>query len=395
MRQLSASAALRLAELVDAVTDQVRRELPVYGSNAAVSRDDLRASVRANLETVIGALWDLDSADLRVAHETGRRRAQQGVPLPDVLRACRLALSTLWDLMLEIAGTLGETELRALIAAANTFWYFLDEFLGSVTDGYREARTELVRAQQHRRDALLEALFSGAVLTETTLWEVTEQLDLPRDGVFAVVSAETGEFAQRALPGVERMLADRGFGSAWRSTPSYELGIVSLGRTERLPELATVLGQATSVRIGISPVYRCLADTPRAVRLAHVAGASIPLGEARAACFNDSPLSMLVAASPEESASIATRILKPILELPASERDLLLDTLDTWIATGGSTKRAASQLYCHPNTVRYRLQRVQTDLRLSLTDPVGSAQLVIALRAWRLFANVKPLSTLD
>jgi DNA-binding PucR family transcriptional regulator len=48
-------------------------------------------------------------------------------------------------------------------------------------------------------------------------------------------------------------------------------------------------------------------------------------------------------------------------------------------------------LYCHPNTIRYRLQRLQTELRMSLSDPTALAELVLALRAWQLLAGTVPM----
>jgi hypothetical protein len=118
-----------------------------------------------------------------------------------------------------------------------------------------------------------------------------------------------------------------------------------------------------------------------------VARASIPDGAATAACFEESPVSMIVAAAPQEATSIAESLLAPILALPAADRDMLLGTVDAWVANAGSAKRTAGQLYCHPNTVRYRLQRVQTELRMSLTDPSALADLVVGLRAWRLLGD--------
>jgi hypothetical protein len=72
---------------------------------------------------------------------------------------------------------------------------------------------------------------------------------------------------------------------------------------------------------------------------------------------------------------------------------MLLDTVDAWVANAGSAKRTAGQLYCHPNTVRYRLQRVQNELGMSLTDPSAVAQLVVALRAWRMLGDARPPAT--
>jgi hypothetical protein len=389
LRDLSERVLRHLPALTESVTDKIFAQMAVYGSETVVTREELTDSVSANLKTMIDGLCAPDAVDLDRARATGTRRARQGVPLPEVLRAFRIGFSALWDLMLDLAALSGEIELRTMIAATSRFWYLIDQYLEAVTCAYRDSTAELTRAQRQRRGALLEALLTGRVMTESGMWDVNRLLGLPRDGTFVVVAAEAGELASATLTGVERALSERRMSSAWRLTPSHELGIVSLGSASRLPELTALLNERATVRIGISPTYTGLENTPRALHMAHVARTSIPVGEAHAACFDDSPLSVLVAAAPDESVAIARRILGPILNMPTAERDVLIETVDAWIATG-SAKLTAQQLFCHPNTVRYRLQRVQIELHLSLTDPVQLAQLVVALRAWRLFDAVGP-----
>ncbi len=352
---------------------EIRRQMKVYKvESAVVSGDDLTRSVTTNLQTVIDALRTPDAIDVTEARATGVRRARQGVPLPEVQRAFRIGFAALWDLLMEVVAVNGESEVRTLTGAATTFWYLIDEYLEAVGTAYRDSTTALVRAQRSRRAALLEALFSGGIVTENATWDITQLFDLPHDGTFAVVVAETGDLVRMALPDVECALDQGRMGSVWRLTPAYALGIVSIGATGHID-------------------FTGLENTARALHLAHVALASISHGAVTAVCFEDSPLSMLVAAAPDEAAAIAHHLLSPILELQVADRDLLLDTVDVWIGAGGSTKRAACALYCHPNTVRYRLQRVQTELRMSLTDPSALAELVVALRAWRLFGNARPL----
>ena len=43
----------------------------------------------------------------------------------------------------------------------------------------------------------------------------------------------------------------------------------------------------------------------------------------------------------------------------SDERDLLLETLRTWLDTGGSAGQTAARLYCHRNTVLNRLRRLE------------------------------------
>lgn len=392
---LAAKAARRLPELCVAVTAEIRAQMAVYGVGSTVPLVDLQGSVEGNLRTMIEALTDPDSIDLGQAHATGTRRAQQGAPLPEVLRAFRIGFSALWDLLLDVASGSGEPELRALIATATSFWFLIDEYLEAVTAAYRQATTELVRSQRERRAGLLDTLFSGGVVNERAMWDIAQMLDMPHDGVFVVIAAQSDDLGSALLPGFEQALAARHIGSAWRHTASYELGIASVGAAERISELAAVLTRHAKGRVGVSPSFTGLENTPRALRLAHVARSSVAQGEPWVACFEDSPLAMLVAAAPDEAVDIAHRVLRPVLALPPAERAMLLDTLESWTRHGGSTKRAAAELHCHPNTVRYRLQRLQSELKLALTDPLAVSLVVVALRSWRLFGNSKPLPIPD
>jgi sugar diacid utilization regulator len=44
---------------------------------------------------------------------------------------------------------------------------------------------------------------------------------------------------------------------------------------------------------------------------------------------------------------------------------------------------AAAELFCHPNTVRYRLRRIEAGTGRVLANPGDVAELVTAVRAWR------------
>jgi DNA-binding PucR family transcriptional regulator len=81
-------------------------------------------------------------------------------------------------------------------------------------------------------------------------------------------------------------------------------------------------------------------------------------------------------------------VLGPVLELPAQDRSSLLGTLAAWSDAGGSAVEAGKRIYCHPNTVRYRLRRLQEHTGRSLEDPRAVAELLTALDALRLTSGV-------
>ncbi|NEB79251.1 PucR family transcriptional regulator, partial [Streptomyces sp. SID14478] len=92
----------------------------------------------------------------------------------------------------------------------------------------------------------------------------------------------------------------------------------------------------------------------------------------------------LVAAAPVLGALLAERVLGPLLALPPTDRELLLDTLEAWLDRDGSAQRAAARLYCHRNTVLNRLRRCEQLTGRSLARPADLVELGLALSAYRL-----------
>jgi DNA-binding PucR family transcriptional regulator len=77
-------------------------------------------------------------------------------------------------------------------------------------------------------------------------------------------------------------------------------------------------------------------------------------------------------------------VLGGVLDLPVQDRSTLLGTLRAWFEAGGSAVETGKRIYCHPNTVRYRLRRLQEHTGRSLDDPRAVAELLAALEALRL-----------
>ena len=60
-------------------------------------------------------------------------------------------------------------------------------------------------------------------------------------------------------------------------------------------------------------------------------------------------------------------------------RDTLVETLATYFASGRSLEATARVLFCHPNTVRYRLRQIGDLTGLTPTDARDAFTLEIAL----------------
>ncbi|NLU75339.1 PucR family transcriptional regulator [Streptomyces sp. HNM0575] len=389
LADLAAWASDRLPRLIDDAHATVLDRIEIYRDGEPVSSEDLRRSIAHNLRAMVGAIGHpQDSLDLSAPRETGHRRAHQGVPLPEVLQAYRISFATLWDALVEHARR-GQRPSMAdtLLTAASMIWQLTDEHALALTEAYRAATAELLLAQQQRRSALVEALLTGGPGPEVGPWEAANLLGLPPDAQVVVVAAETRGLAEESLPGIERRLAAHGIVSGWRLTPALQLGIVSLHSDVRETALA-VLREAAGARTGVSPPYQSLADSPRALQLARTALATLPAGRAEVRMFSPSPLAALMACDPGEGRRLAKEVLGAVLELSPDDRAVLLDTLNAYLDHDGSSERAAEVLYCHPNTVRYRLRRVHELTGRSLSDPRGIAELATAADALSLSSNV-------
>lgn len=383
--ELVSWAEERLPALVDDVCAATRDRIEMYRVDDIVPGDDLCRSVEANLRFMVRGLADPDATpDLAAPAETGRRRAHQRAPLPEVLRCYRIAGGMLWNLLVDRARDHACPEvLDALLDASSRLWAVADEHALALTEAYRAATAELLAAQQRRRSALVDALFTGQLTFDAGTWEVGKLLGLPLDTKLAVVAAETSGLAEESLAGVERNLAELGIVSAWQLTPTLQAGVVAM-RDDQRDDILDVLRATAAARTGVSPPYSALAETPRALHLARTALAEIPAGKADVRVFSTSPLAALIAYDPDESRRLAEVVLGPVLDLPPEDRDALLETLQAFLDHGGSADRAAQALYCHPNTVRYRLNRVRELTGRSLSDPRALAELATAAQAVRL-----------
>lgn len=382
--ELAVTVARDVENLVELTVDQIVREMPVYGREKFVPRADLHQSVVRNLDVALRTLAGEAVPDLTQATATGRARALQGAPLPELVRAYRIGLTHVWR---AIADQLDDRpgDLAVLVETTTAVWALADDYAEALTTAFRNASTELVVAHQARRSALLEALFAGGSATEGMVWDVARVLELNVDGDFAVVVAETPELGREPLPNLEQQLRERQHASAWRLTPELQMGVVSLHHVGAAEALVELLRTAEGARVGISPVYTGLAYTSRALHLARVALSSLPPGSPGTIQFAESPLAGLVASAPEASAQLARAVLGAVLDLPEEEGTVLVLTLRSWFTSQGSTNLTAEAMFCHPNTIRSRLKRLSEVLGRPLSDPEHIAEIGAALRALNLF----------
>jgi hypothetical protein len=355
----------------------------IYGDDRPVPIDDLHHSLQDDLKFILDNLGCPGPYDLAVPRRTGRRRAEQQAPLAAVQSSLQVGFRFMWETLVAEAHQTGIVSDAELVGIASEMWMLNCLFSAELTIAYRDAMADRVLRQDQARSARLEALLEGRIADTATVWEAADLLGLPYQGVFIVVAAEIPAVARHALPQVESRLHVRGIRSAWQLLPELQVGIVSLRSQRNFPALVDILRSGAVARVGVSPVYTALERTSQALHLARIALASSPAGDPMVNVFDEAPLPVLVASSPTASYRVTKTILGPLLDINPDERDMLLNTLAAFFAFQGSAIEAGKHLYCHPNTVRHRLHRIERQTGRLLNDPRSSAELLVALEALR------------
>ena len=374
--ELSKLMLARAPSLGEALADRLFREIDAYHDGTVVSKDEVAASCEANLTYVFHSLAGHADDDVSAAEHTGSARALAGVPLPALMTAYRIGFRFMWEETLAAARAAGIPVESILEVTARVFTA-QDTFTQAMADAYRQQLTAQILEQEEERSALVEALLSRRITDTHSLWEAADLLRLPTAGPYVVVAAELPAIGKLGLPAIENKLSARDIRSAWRLLPDLHVGIVHVRIRDTVDTLIAVLRQAT-VRVGISPPFDDLAETSEALRFARLAVTGKPSGDSLVTVFDDTPLAVAAVSAPEVMTKIRSTVLKGLSHLPSPERTILLDTFQAWLQAGGSANDTAAAIFCHPNTVRHRLRRIEELTGRSLSRPIDISELCLA-----------------
>jgi DNA-binding PucR family transcriptional regulator len=139
--------------------------------------------------------------------------------------------------------------------------------------------------------------------------------------------------------------------------------------------LIATLERISSHGIGVSPRFDVLSDIGTALRYARIAVAGSTDNEPVVE-FEESVLGVAAVTAPDVNLRLAEAVLGGLDG--AADRDLLYQTFRVWVARRGSVPEAAAALFCHPNTVRHRLRRIEEYTRRSINVPLDLAELCLA-----------------
>jgi hypothetical protein len=260
----------------------------------------------------------------------------------------------------------------------------------AVVAGYRDEQDS--RAIGDGRPVSIESLLDGRVTDEWNLWEVANQLRLPTSGPFVVVAAEVSSVGSEALPSIESKLRSLDVYSAWRLLPDLHVGIVHVHSQPQLDKVLALVSRLAAAPVGMSSRYDDLRDTPQALHFAKVMLRSRRDRRSPVALFDGSILAAAAVSAPAVMVKSARAVLDGLADLPDEDRDILFETFRAWQDNEASADNAAKVLFCHPNTVRQRLRRIEKRTGRSLSRPRDVAELCLALEVHHTLIRPMPAS---
>lgn len=405
----------RVPALTTRVVARLLSDLPVYAELPHEEiAGDIADIVQHNLRLFADVLEHRRAAtdgELAQQRDSAAQRAEEGVPLDAILAAYQVGVAMCWE---ETARDAGPGDLPAVLEIMDRILVLQQQLTSAVSGAYLEAR-QILDSQEHGgRHALMAALLTGEDLDgftrRTGLRPAARYLTMTL--ALAPHPDETG-----AVP-VRGPVRGSGAGSALVPGSAAGAGVAARRKIRRIrtaldrfagtPALTALDASGGTVLLPVAepppwdgPGGLCdlIAEATRAAGVPVTAAAEtaspdgVPAAVARNAEIVDlvartgrAPglyrLADLLLEYQLSRPSEALRGLAGLLS-PLDAKPELLHTLETYLGHGLDRRAAAAALHVHPNTVDYRIRRIDRLTGLSPARPADLQHLSAALVARR------------
>jgi hypothetical protein len=381
--EIAEALCRRTDELAPVLARAITREVRLYQTTTPVPFEVIVGACAANMRPIFSAIADDSAFDPTAAAELGIQRAGDGVPLTSLMEAYRIGFRCVWDaVMTESAmhNHVNGDAMRVLTAKVSAAQ---DIYTDAMATAYREEKARRVHSDESERSALINSVLRGRLFEQWSIWEAADYLRLPTEGPYVVIAAEIAELGMEALPEVESKLRSLDVFSAWRMLPDLQVGIVHVKTDKHLASVLALVSRTATTRIGVSARFDDLRETAQALRCARITLRGRPDPGLRVTQFDGSIMATAAVSAPEVMIKLVTPTIECFAELAHNERDILFDTFRVWVENDGSLRVVGELLFCHPNTVRYRLHRIEQRTGRSLSRPRDVAELCLAFEVHR------------
>jgi hypothetical protein len=363
------------------------RHNPGYAALDQVAYEhDLTPVALANCKLLVQRLRGLAPRpeDVATVSASGARRVSQGIPEAEVSRAYRLWSMAIWTEITGAARTLRGITSDDLVPLASIVLEHNEHAGGLASDAYEdEVRGIWVQASEVT-PLEVAALAAGELpvgrLRELEAATVGPQ---PRSLTMVLVTAREGSGVADRNDAVRRVV------SQWRAAHQNHVFVAALDQVVILiaasvrpdwsaqvdrEDLALVALAGVEGVNGLDGAFAAFEETRQTLTAAcHLPPRAEPYHWA------ETLLTCIALAIPTP---VAERLREAVAALDAHEQrhgTPLRATVDCYIANNGSIARTADALFCHQNTVRYRLDQARRACGLDLFNATDRTVFAIAL----------------
>ena len=377
-------------ERVEALAEQgaaaIRAELPAYAAQGEQFHADVLDQVRRNYTSVLTALIEgraLTADDVAYQRAAAMRRARAGVALEDYLRGYRVGHQVMWEAIVESA-RVGPAEEHLTVGFASQLLRHVDYAATNAAQSYVEFRQYgLADADRERRD-LLEHLLEGRLPEQGPLAAASQRYGLgATTPALVAVAVSCGSAGDDAPTLASASLAHAGLQEATSLVvirQSEIVAVMALGRDHDPDEVIVrveaaqkrLCASGTPMAIGVSTIAAGAGDLPQAYQEASVAVRFVGADGGVAALSRLSPFEYMALTVDATARRMVDPGLLEFLREDRSRGGVLVATVRAYAETDMRLKETATRLFVHPNTAKYRLNRIE---ELTGLDPRGFTDL--------------------
>jgi hypothetical protein len=389
----------RLDDVVERSAEAIWQVVPSYERSGGPLLDDVRQSVRENVETlarVLSAGRVIRPDELEGIERTGARRAEAGIPLDDVLHAYRTVSRVCWDVLADECRKYEGDALEPAIELAEAVLAYTDGISTAVAEAYARAQRAIVREQEGaRREFLADVLYGTDASPEDILARAHSfGYDLSLSYV-ALVGCGPPDDGRKEATVLSAAASIASFVSADPIVLQKAEQTIALLPAEPFAEpgvapykLVAELGGGWRFGVGgpepgLEGIRRAYLEAREALEI----GTALGLRE-QVYVFDDLLLYHFLRIEPPLVERFVDQMLGPLVEYDEKRKGELVKTLEAYFDADASVRLAGEALFAHPHTVTYRLKQIEKLTGWSLREPEDKLRLQLALRAHKL-SNVR------
>jgi hypothetical protein len=381
--QLAAIMRPELPDLAREIIAEIRDKIPEY---ARPMNGPYGQALRIGVQQALTSFFD-SVADPAATHEErdqmcrrlGQYEALEGRSLDSLQAAYRTGVHVAWRRVMDV-GLRCAAPSSVMSMVADAMLAFMDELASLSLQGYLETKARSAQTQEEWRHRLLRLILERPAAPRRAITELAELVGWQVPEEVTLVAVEPGPGRVSVLPA--NALADLAGGQPHLLLP----GEVPPCRG---PALEGALA-GRRVAVGLSVPLADAADSLRWARRAlALSRAGIIAGDQVTFC-EEHLVELWLLADEALIDQLDKRCLGALAALSKPQRDRLTETFGTWLETRGTAAEMADRLCVHPQTVRYRMRKLERTLGGQLDDPEARFAMELVLRAKRLRKRAAP-----